>query len=131
MSIPETELESLKGDGLEYTTVAEANMTCIVVKNFGLPAGYNRADADLLLRLPAGFPDTPPDMWWFDPPVVRADGSKPPATDAVEQHVGRTWQRWSRHFNAGQWRPGLDSLETFLALIRKELHRCVEPAQCA
>jgi hypothetical protein len=128
MSIPEPELESLRGDGLEYSIVPEGNMTCLVVQRFGLPAGYNRTESDLLLRLPAGFPDVPPDMWWFDPPVLRADGSRVPATEAVENHLGRSWQRWSRHFNAGQWRPGLDCLESFLALIRKELSRCVEPA---
>jgi hypothetical protein len=128
MSIPEPELESLKGDGLEYSIVPEGKMTCLVVQKFSLPSGYDRAESDLLLRLPAGFPDTPPDMWWFDPPVRRADGSQIPATEVMENHVGRRWQRWSRHFNAGQWRPGIDCLESFLALIRKELNRCVEPA---
>lgn len=128
MNIPEPELESLKGDGLEYSIVPEGNVTCLVVQKFSLPDGYNRAESDLLLRLPAGFPDTPPDMWWFDPPIQRADGSKIPATEVTESHVGRTWQRWSRHFNAGQWRPGIDCLESFLALIRKELRRCAETA---
>jgi hypothetical protein len=63
-------------------------------------------------------------MWWFDPPAQRADGQVIQAADAVEQHLGRTWQRWSRHFNQGQWRSGVDTLESFLALIRKELERC-------
>lgn len=128
MSIPEPELESLRDDGLEFSIVPEGNVTCIVVQKFALPPGYQRNEADLLLRLPPGFPDTPPDMWWFDPPVQRADGKAIPATQVKESHLGRTWQRWSRHFRAGQWRPGVDSLETFLALIRKELSRGLEPA---
>jgi hypothetical protein len=128
MSIPEPELESLKGDGLKFSVVPEGNMTCIVVQKFSLPAGYKRTEVDLLLRLPPGFPDAPPDMWWFDPPVQRADGQVIPATQITETHVGRSWQRWSRHFQPGQWRPGIDCLESFLALIRKELRRCGEPA---
>lgn len=128
MSIPDPELESLKGDGLEYSIVPEGNMTCIIVQKFGLPPGYKKNEADLLLRLPPGFPDAPPDMWWFDPPVQRTDGKIIPATEVVESYVGRPWQRWSRHFQPGQWRPGIDCLESFLALIRKELRRCAEPA---
>ncbi len=112
------------GDG-NYTITTDANMTCIVFKDFQLPAGFNREKSDLLIRLQPGYPDIPPDMWWFDPPARRADGQPIPATDAIEQHLGRGWQRWSRHFNAGQWKAGIDSLESFLALINRELKKSV------
>jgi hypothetical protein len=98
-------------------------MICVVLPAFPVPVGYDRANADLLLRLSPGYPDVAPDMWWFDPPVKLKNGASPPATDVRESHLGRTWQRWSRHFNQGQWRSGVDCLETFLALIRKELLR--------
>ncbi len=100
-------------------------MTCIVFKDFQLPSGFNCEKSDLLIRLHPGYPDIPPDMWWFDPPARRADGRPIPATDVIEQHLGRGWQRWSRHFNSGQWRPGIDSLESFLALINRELKKSV------
>jgi hypothetical protein len=64
-------------------------------------------------------------MWWFDPPVRRVDGLDIPATQVVEQHVGRSWQRWSRHFSAGQWQSGIDGLESYLALIQREVLQCV------
>ena len=99
-------------------------MTCVVLPGYILPSGYDRAASDLLLRLQPGFPDVPPDMWWFYPAIRRADGRAIPATEVIERHLGRDWQRWSRHFNAGQWRSGVDSLESFLALIRRELERC-------
>ncbi|PPJ40310.1 E2/UBC family protein, partial [Pseudoxanthomonas sp. KAs_5_3] len=76
-----------------------------------------------LLRLNPGFPDVPPDMWWFDPPVTRNNGATIQATEAREQHLGRTWQRWSRHLQPGQWRSGVDRLENFIGLIRAELMR--------
>jgi len=62
-------------------------------------------------------------MWWFSPSIKLADGRVAPATEATERHIGRDWQRWSRHFQAGQWRSGIDGLESYLALIRHELAR--------
>lgn len=126
MALPNSEMTCLAERGLQYSVASEANFTCVVIPGYVLPAGYDRAKADLLLRLSPGFPDVPPDMWWFDPAVRLRDGRSVPATDVMEYHVGRTWQRWSRHFNPGQWRAGTDSLESFLALIRKELERCAK-----
>lgn len=121
--LPPSDVKYLVERALEHSVTNEANMTCVVLRGYSLPAGFNQTKADLLLRLSAGYPDVAPDMWWFDPPVQRADGVPIPATDVVEQHLGRRWQRWSRHFSAGQWRSGIDSIESFLALIRKELSR--------
>jgi hypothetical protein len=60
-------------------------------------------------------------MWWFAPAVCRNDGVAIPATQVSEHHLGRQWQRWSRHLAQGQWKSGVDSLESYLALVRKEL----------
>ena len=59
-------------------------------------------------------------------PIQRTDGKRIPATDVIEHHLGRSWQRWSRHLAAGQWRSGVDGLENFLALVRRELERSVQ-----
>jgi hypothetical protein len=128
MSLPAGDLACLTERGLEYTTTIEANMICIVIRSYPLPLGYSRSATDLLLRLQPGFPDIPPDMWWFEPAVLRSDGRTIQATEITEQHLGRVWQRWSRHFNGGQWKSGVDTLESFLALIRRELERCAMTA---
>jgi hypothetical protein len=129
MPLPQTDVAFLTERGITYTLSSEANMTCFVLPGYTLPQGYDRATSDLLLRLQPGFPDVAPDMWWFNPPIRLADGRPVRATEVTEHHLGRPWQRWSRHFNAGQWRSGTDSMESFLALIRKELERCVrEPS---
>jgi Prokaryotic E2 family E len=99
----------------------EAGMTCVVLPSWNLPSGLDRPAATLLVRLPAGYPDVPPDMWWFDPGLRRADGRAIEATQATEAHLGRQWQRWSRHFQPGQWKSGVDGLESYLALIQREL----------
>lgn len=124
MSLPPSDVSLLTERGLVFTVASEANMICVVFPGFALPIGYDVCQADLLLRLSPGFPDVPPDMWWFNPAIRLADGRLVRATEVTEHHLGRPWQRWSRHFNAGQWRSGIDSIESFLALIRRELQRC-------
>ena len=124
MSLPQNDLQYLAERGLTYSVAVEANMTCVVINDYILPAGYDKASSNLLLRLSPGYPDVAPDMWWFDPALRLANGQAIQATEIMETHLGRPWQRWSRHFNAGQWKSGIDSLESFFALIRKELHRC-------
>jgi len=123
MTLPVHDVEYLGERGTGHTVANEANMTCVVFSGFILPPGFQTAKTDLLVRLSPGYPDVPPDMWWFDPPVRRADGKPIEAADVMESHLGRTWQRWSRHFNGGQWRSGVDTIESFVALIRRELIR--------
>ena len=60
-------------------------------------------------------------MWWFKPGLLRVDGQTIPATDVTEQHLGQAWQRWSRHLGTHQWRPGADSIRTYLAILNSSL----------
>lgn len=124
MPLPTSDADYLRDRGLNHQIFSEAGMTCIVFPRWKLPTGYDRDSADLLIRLPGGYPDLPPDMWWFDPGIRRATGDVIEATQVTEQHLGRSWQRWSRHFQRGQWQSGIDGLESFLALISRDLNRC-------
>lgn len=126
--LPDNDTKYLADRAVPHSLAREANMTCIIFPNFQLPTGLDPEQSDLLLRFSAGYPDVAPDMWWFDPPVKRADGQVIRATDVTEHHLGRSWQRWSRHFANGQWQSGVDGLESFLALVRKELERSVQGA---
>lgn len=125
MSLPPSDIEYLNERGIAYEVVAESGMTCIVIRDWALPGGFDRNASDLLLRLVAGYPDVHPDMWWFSPAVHLIDGSELPATNVVESYLGRRWQRWSRHFGPAQWQSGVDGLESYLALIRQHLERSV------
>lgn len=111
-----------------HSVSAGGGMTCVLIPGLLLPAGLNVSAADLLLRLAPGYPDVPPDMWWFDPPVKRANGGEIPATQAHEHHLGREWQRWSRHLMPGQWRSGVDCIESYLAIVRRELEAAAPAA---
>lgn len=129
MSLPAHDVAYLSERGIVFRVSVESNMTCVVFPSYQLPSGYAPSQSDLLLRLSPGYPDVPPDMWWFNPAIKRTDGTEIPATQSIEQHLGVTWQRWSRHFQAGQWQSGVDCLETFLALVRRELERCANGAR--
>lgn len=110
----------LKSKGLDFEVVPDGQMFALIISGYPLPPGYDHDEVDLLLRLPAGFPDAPPDMFWMEPFVAYADGSAPSQTQVRESHYGRTWQRWSRHL-AVAWRPGIDNLQSYLRLIRTDL----------
>lgn len=114
----------LKARGLDYEVISEGQMFSLIIRSYDLPDGYEPALVDLLLRLPMGFPDAAPDMFWTCPVVGYAGAAAPPATEVRLEYLGRTWQRWSRHL-ALAWRPGIDNLQTYLRLIRTDLEKGV------
>lgn len=109
----------LKGKGFDFQVLPEEGVTNLIIKGYRLPPGFDHELTDLLVRLPAGFPDTPPDMFWVDPEIKLAKtGARAPASEHFENHAGRRWQRFSRHLSQGAWRPGVDSLESWMHSIR-------------
>jgi hypothetical protein len=119
--LPPIDLEHLREKAPGHQLSSEAGVVCVVIPAFPLGEGFDPPQSDLLIRLAPGYPDVPPDMWWFDPPVRRKDGVAIVATQARERHLGKEWQRWSRHLTPGQWRSGVDSIESYLAIVRREL----------
>lgn len=126
MTLPQSDIAYLTERGVTHEIATEFGMLCVVMPRWPLPKGLDRDAADLLVRLSPGYPDVAPDMWWFSPAVHLANGADLPATNVVETYLGRQWQRWSRHFNNGQWQSGVDGLASFLALIRQDL-QCGTP----
>lgn len=108
-------LESL---GYSHSVEVSDGFVNVVLADFPTP-GLDQRHVDLLLRLPIGFPDATPDMFWVAP-ALTAKGAAIPGTEQIENYLGRSWQRWSRHIG-GQWRPGIDNLETYLAYVRRAL----------
>lgn len=92
-------------------------MICVVISDWAMPRGIEPAVADVLLRLPQGFPDSAPDMFWVSP-AVTVGGRTIPGTAANGAYLGRSWQRWSRHFGS-TWRRGVDDLASLLAIVRR------------
>lgn len=125
MSLPANDIATFNERGIAHQVIPEGGMTCVIFSQWPLPAGFDQSASDLLLRLHPGYPDVPPDMWWFSPSVLLADGRELPNTSVVETYLGRSWQRWSRHFLNGQWKSGIDTVESYMALIRQDLERGV------
>lgn len=113
----ERDQKVLEDSGLAYTVTVDGGFANVVIENFGTAPGLSPDAVDLLLRLPFGFPDAAPDMFWVAPNIT-ASGGQIPGTESIETWAGRSWQRWSRHI-AQQWRPGVDNLETYLAYVRR------------
>lgn len=119
--LPQNDRDVLIARSFEHNVSSEGGMTCLVISNYPIPQGLNCRFSDLLLRLSSGYPDVPPDMWWFCPAIGRPDGRPIAATQSIESYLGRRWQRWSRHLPAGMWKSGVDSIESYLALVNREL----------
>src|SRR5688572_341543 len=120
--IPESDREFLDEKGFEYEIEQAAGFLHIIIRRFELPAAYLPRTCDLMIRLPGGYPNANPDMFWTRPDVRLADGGGIPLQAAHHQDLnGLSWQRWSRHFPDGRWRPGVDGLDTFIACVRREL----------
>lgn len=111
----------LDGLGLAWSVAAEGGWLSLIVCSWPLPAGLDRDAADLLIRIPPGYPDMPLDMWYFSPAVARGDGRDIEQTQVREHFSDKEWQRWSRHLNAGGWKPGTDGIESYLARLRRDV----------
>lgn len=88
----------------------------LVISDFELPRGFEPDRVELLIKLPPGFPDAAPDMFWVYPAVRTATGNVPRAT-SNEHLLGKNWQRFSWHLAAGAWKPGISELRDFLRCV--------------
>ena len=116
MILPSKDREYLEASGISYEEFS-GPPNAIVFRDYPIPGGkLDRREADILVELPAGYPDIRPDMFYALPWLKLAAGSRyPKAADQPHDFAGQRWQRWSRH--ADQWRPGVDGIWTMLRRI--------------
>lgn len=119
MFLPEFDLEYLIKKKYQFEEIIDTNRNGLIIKNYKLPENkYNHESSDILLLIPTGYPDTKPDMWYFYPAILLVPDNKSPRQTQVSiTFQGITWQRWSRHFPANEWRAGLDGLHSYLKKI--------------
>jgi hypothetical protein len=107
--------------GIKFDEVEISGQKAVILRGVILPAGrFDAAAADILILLPAGYPDSPPDMFYAQP-WLRLTGRRayPRAADQPYSFAGQNWQRWSRHNDA--WRPGVDGIWTMVKRIEAAL----------
>lgn len=121
--LPEFDRGYLEEKDIKHREVNDNGRKGLIIPDVQLPAGkYDREKADILIILPQGYRDIPPDMFFLNPGVSLMPENKPPkATQATITFDGKVWQRWSRHFPGNHWRPGIDGMHTFIKKIETAL----------
>ncbi len=118
--LPEIDAEFLGEKGFDCEVVQAAGEVRVILHKFPFPAQYTPRQANLMVRLSAGYPNGNPDMFWTNPDVKLADGRWPLNAEYHDPSAGG-WQRWSRHDNS--WRAGIDNLRTKMASVRREIEK--------
>lgn len=117
----DADVEALEGRGFALQRYPQPDgWVYLVVEHYPLPAGYNRGQSDLLVKVPPPYPLAGLDMFWMEPDLRLASGAQP-ANTCVETYLGRNWLRFSWH-PAG-WRPHRDSLGSYLGFVERRLHQ--------
>ncbi len=120
--IPQADEAYLKEKGFDYQLKQVGSDVHLTLNNWPFPEAYNPRSAELLSRIPAGYPLNQLDMFWTIPDIRFASSNAwPQAADVHETHDGRNWQRWSRHTQ--EWRAGVDNLRTFITAVSSEINR--------
>jgi len=120
-------VQELKDEGhlIEVTEEAGEQARCFLVfRGHDIPAQiWGRDNVDLLIIVPAPYPNAKIDMFWVIPKLLLPDGAIPNGATSDESYLGKTWQRFSWHPTT--WNPARDNLETYLEVVNNRLHqRC-------
>jgi len=99
----------------------------VVVGRVRLPAGYNRAETELLIDIPYDYPLTPPGVGHhrvYVPPCLRYGGRElkdihEATTPSFETPGFGPWAWWC--YEDIRWDPLRDTLITFVEMIRADM----------
>lgn len=119
--LPNSEIQYLEDKGFEYEERQSGGEILLIIRNYQLPAFYVPRSCSLMIKLPSGYPNANPDMFWTNPIIRLTNGSAPIASEVQESYNGESWQRWSRHMNS--WRAGIDNIQTKLRAVKTELEK--------
>jgi hypothetical protein len=81
------------------------------------------ANVSILVLIPKGYAKTKLDSWYIHPAVFLSGGQTANCAGVESDVFGRKWQFWSRHLADGEWREGIDGLETYLQYIHGGLRQ--------
>ena len=104
-----------------FEEIEDGGQKGVVLRDVSMPAGrFDISAADILILLPSGYPDNPPDMFYARPWLKLASSNGyPKAADQSFGFAAQNWQRWSRHNST--WRPGVDGIWTMLKRVEMAL----------
>lgn len=105
-----------------WEAIVENNTKWVIVPDFTILEGYNQRTASAAMRILPSYPDDQIDMVYFYPALALNSGR------AIRQLTpfaldGKQYQQWSRHRQAGEWRPGIDSICTHMLQVDNWLQK--------
>lgn len=118
--IPEADRDFLKEKEYHFNILPHEGAIHLILEQIPFPEAYVPRVADILIIIPAGYPNAQLDMFWTFPDVKLANGSWPETSEHHQDFHGKNWQRWSRH---GTWRAGVDNLRTFISSVKREIEK--------
>jgi hypothetical protein len=119
--LPEKDREYLESKGIAYEEHQQGSQKGVILRGYSLPEGrFDTNAADILILLPPGYPDAPPDMFYTLPWLKLAGrGCYARKADQPFNFNSQRWQRWSRHNR--EWRPGADGIWTMIKRVENAL----------
>lgn len=113
------EVDELCKEGMSIDFHEEGGWALVLVHDYPVLPGFSSHRTELLLKLPLGYPNGKPDMFWTSSDLLLKSGAVPKNADLLESSLGKQWRRFSWHLQA--WHPGRDSLRTFLEFVNRRL----------
>ena len=107
-----------------YKEVNDGARNGLIITDFKVPEGkYSVSYSSLMIIIPQGYADVPPDMFYFSPALtLMSSKSYPAQADVFESIFGQNWQRWSRHADQSAWRGGVDGIHSYIQRVVKALN---------
>jgi hypothetical protein len=103
---------------LRWETVLVDQRRWLLIHDYVLPVELTPQSCTLALDIPATYPASQIDMFYFAPWVGRSDGREIPSVQIRATIDGMEYQGWSRHRNAiSPWDANTDSVRTHLVLV--------------
>ena len=117
------DLKILRSRGFCHDVIEDGMKVYVLFKKLPLLADlYNLKETDLLIFTTSQYPNAGFDMFWTDVSLTLRDGRIPQNADVIEQHVGRSWRRFSYHpYNLKPWNPSEDNVERFMEHVQQRL----------
>ena len=120
-SLPLEDVEFLESSGFQWEAIAKGG-NWLIIHNYPVPVGYNKTYLQVALLIPPNYPAAQIDMAYFYPHLQKTNGKGITAT-SPQMIENKNFQRWSRHRQAGEWRPGEDNVMTHLLLVNNWLEK--------
>jgi hypothetical protein len=115
--LPSFDVDHLNSTELPWETIRVETTKWVLIHERPIPLGYTSSRATVALQIAPGYPEAEIDMAYFNPPLVRSNGSA--ITSLASATIdGSPYQRWSRHRTpTSPWRPGEDDISSHLVLV--------------